>query len=110
MLRHGEVSNEYRCRVALTDHPCIRRWMRSLDIQYFGAQALQQLECAISRLGDSIEIQQPEPTVKQDGRKRVLRENVTEGPKAAALNQSARFPVAFVRPKVRPVYATIPHM
>ena len=49
---------------------------------------VQQLECAIGRLGDPVQIQQAEPTVKRNGWKIVLRENVAEGPKAVALDES----------------------
>jgi len=69
----------------------VYRRMISGEFQSFGATAVQQLECPVSRFRDSMQVQQAKPAVKRDRWEIVLGENVSESPKAIALDQRTRF-------------------
>src|ERR1700722_7460232 len=88
MPRHGQVSNHYRGGVVFKGYPRVHGRMSTLDLQKLSAQSVEQLECAIGRFGDPMQIQQANPAVKRHEWKRGLRENVGEGPKAVTLDQA----------------------
>ena len=84
-MGHYKVGKDYGCGSIITNNPGVHCRMSSVEFQSFGAGAVHQLECPVSGLGDSMQIQQTEATVKLNGRKIVLFENVTKGPKAVIL-------------------------
>src|ERR1700689_950969 len=90
MPRHGEVRQNDRHSAAFTNDPCVDSSMRSVNLHEFSPEEVQQLECPVGWLGDSVQIQHSESAVKRNGRKKVFRKDISEGPEAVTPGQSAR--------------------
>ena len=101
----------------LARDPGVHRLMHAVDDQPLVAKLVQQLERAIGRLGDAMQIEQAKSPVKWHGRKIVLFKNIREGPEAVPLDQTARLQrrlcdkgrgVRFVVPRISRIGRGIP--
>src|SRR5579871_1347003 len=71
--------------------------MTALHPQALLPQPVQQLEGAIRRLGNAVQIQKAETTVERHGWEIILLKNVGESPETIRLGRAARLQGAFGR-------------
>ena len=87
VARLGVVSEEHRDRPAFANDPGIDRLVRAGDWEPLATEPMQELEGAVDRLRDAVEIEQAEPAMEGDRGEVVLLEDVREGPEAVAVHE-----------------------
>ena len=85
------VRHQNRRRFFFSNDPGVYGVMFTFDAEQFVAQTMQQLESSVDWLGDPMNVQQAEPTLKRNRWKVILGENIAEGPKGITLHEPCRF-------------------
>lgn len=87
MPRQGEVGNRHGQQIPSRTHQLSDGGVIALSRQDFGSKAMQHFEGTVSRFGDAVKVHQAETTMKGQGWKTILVENIRKGSVAVALNQ-----------------------